>query len=239
MVKRYLFPLCLLGVFFLLSTLFLFPKSCPAGQEKTTLEIPEGSAGIVGYGSLISLQSLEQSLGRKYECTTYQVHLGGYERAWAIVRSFNDPPPDSEDKTRYEVHYLQDNTRIPIDGAAELNIYPNEKSWLNAVLYVISGEDLLKLDRREWGYERVEVTDKVEEYRFKGGKVYAYVGILKGQGNPAPDTGRYILFKELLDQVTGACDQIGKTFRDEFDKSTRPPAYPIVPFAEVIWEKVK
>ena len=37
--------------------------------------------------------------------------------------------------------------------------------------------------------------------------------------------------------VTGACDAIGKEFREEFDSSTRPCAYPVVPYKNVIWEK--
>jgi hypothetical protein len=115
----------------------------------------------------------------------------------------------------------------------------NEKGRINGILYLIPNEDLIKFDKRERTYERVDVTDKIEEYRFEGGKVYVYVGFPDRQEKSAPAPGRYILFKEYLDQVTGACDRLGKTFRAEFDESTRPTAYPIVPFANVVWEKIR
>ena len=54
-----------------------------------------------------------------------------------------------------------------------------------------------------------------------------------------PDKGTYILLKEFLDKVAGACDAIGKEFRDEFDRSTRPCSYPVVPFEKITWEKTK
>lgn len=53
------------------------------------------------------------------------------------------------------------------------------------------------------------------------------------------DKGTYILLKEFVDLVIGACDAIGKNFRGEFDKSTRPYAYQVVPIKKVIWEKAK
>ena len=219
--------------------LFLLSISCLAGQEKTKLEIPEGSVGMIGYGSLMSLSSLEQSLGRKYEGPTYQIHLTGYERAWTHLRPFNEPQANPADNVRFDVCYFQDDVRIPIDGAVELNICPQKKSRINAVLYVIPSQDLIKFDKRERTYKRVDVTDKIEEYRFEGGKVYVYVGLPDHQEKSAPDPKRYILFKEYLDQVTSACDRIGKTFKAEFEASTRPIGYAIVPFAKVVWEKVQ
>ena len=41
------------------------------------MDIPEGSAGIIAYGSLISLTSMEQTLGHKYQGPVNQVHLTG------------------------------------------------------------------------------------------------------------------------------------------------------------------
>jgi hypothetical protein len=39
--------------------------------------------------------------------------------------------------------------------------------------------------------------------------------------------------------VAKACDDRGKNFRDEFDKSTKPCAYPVVPYKQIVWEKAK
>jgi len=37
--------------------------------------------------------------------------------------------------------------------------------------------------------------------------------------------------------VIGACDAIGKEFREEFDSSTGPCSCPIVSFADIVWKK--
>jgi hypothetical protein len=71
--------------------LFLSSISGFAAKRKSTMEIPEGSAGIIAYGSLMSLPSMEQTLGHKYEGPIRQVHLKGYERVWICLRPINDP----------------------------------------------------------------------------------------------------------------------------------------------------
>jgi len=39
--------------------------------------------------------------------------------------------------------------------------------------------------------------------------------------------------------VTGACDAKGKDFRADFDGTTRPCAYPVVSYKDIVWEKPK
>ena len=50
-----------LAVLILFSSLFLGI----AAEQKSTLEIPEGFTGIISYGSLISVPSMEKTLGHK------------------------------------------------------------------------------------------------------------------------------------------------------------------------------
>ncbi|MFA5818270.1 MAG: hypothetical protein WC854_03220, partial [Bacteroidales bacterium] len=47
--------------------LFLFAISCLNEKKKDTIEIKEGFVGMIGYGSLMSLKSMEQTLGHKYK----------------------------------------------------------------------------------------------------------------------------------------------------------------------------
>lgn len=219
--------------------LFLFSMSVFAAKRKSTIEIPEGSAGIIAYGSLISLPSMEQTLGHKYKGPIHQIHLTGYERAWTCVRPFNDSPANSADTKRIDAFLLRGNERVPITGAAELNIYPMKKGRINAILYLIGNPEVIRLDKREWGYRRVDVTDKIEEFQFRGGRVYVYEGLPKSTDGSSTKKGTYILIKEFFDLVTSACDAKGENFRNEFDGSTRPCAYEVVPFKNIVWEKAK
>ena len=228
----------LLGMAFCLSVFCLIIASACAGKRKVPLDIPEGSAGIIAYGSLVSLPSFEKTLGHKYAGPIHQIHLAGYERAWACVRPFNDARAPSRAQ-KMAAFLTRGSERVPIAGTAELNISAKKGGRINAVLYVISREDLANLDKREWGYQRVDVTDKIEEFRFRGGKAYAYEGLPgKSAGSPAANSV-YILIKEFQDMVTGACDAVGKSFRDEFDSSTRPCTFDIVSYKDIIWEESK
>lgn len=105
-------------------------------------------------------------------------------------------------------------------------------------MYFITDEELIRFDKREYGYRRVDVSGKIEEFRFVGGKVYVYEGLPAYTEGAAPK-GTYVLIQEFVDSVTGACDALGKPFRDGFDRSTRPNAYRVVSYKNIIWEKAK
>jgi len=180
------------SVGFSLSFIVLLLSTTPgiASKERSVMEILEGPSGMVAYGSLISLRSLEESLGHKYAGPIHQVHLLGYERAWASVRPFNDPEAIATGRPRIDAFFLSGAERVPVLGTAELNIFPKEKCRLNGILYLVSDEDRTRLDKREHGYRRVDVTGRVEEFDFRGGKVYAYEGLLSPAARRSPASGR-------------------------------------------------
>jgi hypothetical protein len=216
----------ILGLSLCLSALFLFCIFVSAAKRKTTIEIPEGSAGIVAYGSLMSLPSMEQTLRHKYGGPINPIHLTGYKRAWECLRP-------------YEAFFLCGHERVPISGCVELNIHPKTRGRINAILYLISNAEMMSLDKREWGYRRVDVTDKIEEFQFRGGRVYVYEGLPERRNAFLTKKGTYILMKEFVDLLASACDAIGKKFRDEFDKSMWPGKYEIVPSEDIVWEEAK
>ena len=219
--------------------LFLFSTSCMIEKEKTTIEIKEGLVGMIGYGSLMSLQSMEQTLGHKYNDSVYQVHLADYIRGWTYFRPINDPQVNSTEDFKYYGFFLQNNDSVPFDGMVNLNIGTKKGSRMNCILYLITQEDLNKFDKREFGYQKVDVTDKIEEYNIKGGKVYVYEHVRDQQHESSFDGKSCILVKEYVDLITQACDSIGKDFRTEFDKSTNPPTSQIVSYKKIIWKKVR
>jgi hypothetical protein len=194
---------------------------------------------MIAYGSLISLSSMEQTLGHKYEGPIHKVHLMEYEREWTCVRPYNDPLAIAAGREKIEAFFLQGKERIPFNGTLEMNITPKKRGRINGILYLITYKELVGFDKRERGYRRTDVTDRIEEFRFRGGKVYVYEGLPGAPLASFPVKGTYVLVKEFFDLVTGACDTIGKDFRSEFDKSTRPCVYPIVALKNIIWDKAK
>jgi len=224
----------LVALSFSLLALFPLSRSVLAAKRKTILTIPEGSVGLIAYGSLMSLASMEETLGHQYAGPVHQVHLLGYERSWTHLRPLNDPAAAGARKL--EASFLRGDERVPFVGTIELNIRPKKKGRINAILYLVTEAELLKLDKRERTYRRVDVTDKIEKFRFRGGKVYAYEGLQGRSGGPSADQGTHILIKEFLEMVTGACDTLGKEFRGEFDRSTRPCAFEVVSYTMIKWE---
>ena len=197
----------------------LVTTSC-LNNKKKTIEIKEGLVGMIGYGSLMSLKSFEQTLGHQYTDSIYQVHLNDYLREWSYFRPINDPASSSTSALKYYGFILQNSDSIPFDGIVNLNISFKEKSKMNCILYLITTDELLNFDRREFGYQRVDVTEKIEEYSIQGGKVYVYAHIPDPQVKI--DETKYILIKDLMELITNACDSIGTDFRNEYDDSTIP-----------------
>jgi len=230
-MNKIFFPLLLL-VFIL----FLFSTSCSNENNKNTINIKKGLVGMIGYGTLMSLPSLEQTLEHKYNDSIYQVHLIGYKREWTYFRPINNPQEKSKEGVKYYGFFLNNNDTIPFDGMVNLNIEPGENSTMNCILYFITENDLIKLDKREFGYKKVEVTSQIEEYNFNGGKVYVYKHFPERNTISSINTDKYILVKEYVDFITTACDSIGRNFRSEFDKSTKAPITKIVTYKNIIWK---
>ena len=60
-------------------------------NQKETIKIDNGLIGIIGYGSLLSLKTMEETLKRKYKNPVYRVHLQNFQRVWNKTTSLKDP----------------------------------------------------------------------------------------------------------------------------------------------------
>lgn len=68
-----------------LLTLFLTSVILAFGQtssNKERLFIPNGKVALIGYGSLMSVASMERTLGHTYTDKFIPIHINGYERVW-------------------------------------------------------------------------------------------------------------------------------------------------------------
>ena len=193
--------------------LFLF-WSCQ-NNGKTTITLDDEFVGLIGYGSLISLQSMEETLGHRYQYASYLVHMDGFRREWS------DYSKIVEEEDGQSFFYLEGKDTISVDGIISLNIAPKEDYRINCVLYLVKREELVKFDERESGYFRVDVTDKISDYQIKGSKVYTYES--KTMIDPKESKESYVITTEYNDLVNFACDSIGAEFRKEFDLTTIRP----------------
>ncbi|WP_067148057.1 gamma-glutamylcyclotransferase family protein [Pseudotamlana agarivorans] len=185
---------------------------CNKNSEKQIINIQKGKVGMVGYGSLMSKNSMEKTLRRTYQDSVYLVHLEGYHRSWNASYSVINPNRD--------FFYLRNEDSIQIHNVLALNIIESDNEKMNCVLFFITPEELAEFDIREEGYNRIDVTDKINEYEFKGGEVYAYKADKEHTYNFELKDNT-VLPKPYFELVTKACDSIGVEFRQEFESSTK------------------
>ena len=209
---------------------------CKDMNKKSTIKIKDNKVGMIGYGMLSSLESLEEVLGRKYEDSIYHVHLNGFQRAWNCVGANNDPNLPAE-YLKYNSFYIKDNNTIPYQKSIFLNIIENKEIQLNCTLYFVTLEELAIFDDFEIGYMRVDVTDRVVEYEFEDGQVYSYKALPAYEFNPEKKSKKSIIDKAYMDLVHAAYNSLGSDYRNEFDRSTIPHDPNLV--ARVIHKKVR
>ena len=210
--------------------------SCSTQKKKTTIQIPPGLVGLVGYGSLMSRQSMESTLQRAYNDSAYLINLQGFQREWNLHLSLKDTRlPESYSNRDW--FYISANDTISFNNVIALNIMLSENSRMNCVLYFITQNELAGFDEREFAYDRIDVTNKIKEFDFKGGKVYAYKAKPEQIYRPQIDSDNSKINQSYVDLVINACDSIGGEFRNEYEKSTKP--YNPTLAASVIWKNVR
>ncbi|MCM4172291.1 hypothetical protein DHD32_12425 [Arenibacter sp. TNZ] len=205
-------------------------------NNKSIIKIKDGKVGMIGYGMLSSLESVEDVLGRKYHDEIFCVHLNGLQRAWNFVGANNDPNLPSE-YLKYDSFFLRNQETIPFEKSIFLNIVENKEVQLNCALYFVTLDELEMFDELEVGYKRIDVTDIVKEYNFENGKIYAYKALPAYEFNPEMDSDKSIIDKGYLDLVLASYDTMGSEHRKEYDLSTIPPDPYLV--APVIHKKVR
>ena len=103
-----------------------------------------------------------------------------------------------------------------------LNVTRSAGATLNGVVIVVTTEQLLALDAREWMYDRVAVTDGLQDVSVTGGYVYLYVSkpefVVRGVESPRIAAVR----ATYLDIVETGLANLGSPFRAAYELSTDP-----------------
>lgn len=217
-------------------TIVLMITGCEQASDKPTLVIEKGKVGVIAYGSLLSLQRTEDVLNHAYKDSIYLVHLEGFQRTWDYVAA-NDDQGYTAEELDNAGYYLRGNDTLLFNNAIYLNITEHKGSAMNAVLYMVTENEIKDLDGYEFGYERIDVTEKITEYNFKGGKVYAYKATPAYVYDAQKTKGVTVIPQDYLELVTKACDNLGPDFRKEYDATTSPLNLELA--APVIWKKVR
>lgn len=192
----------------------LLPVMGQIQGDKDTLHIPEGKVGLVGFGSLMSKASMEESLGHPYSGELMDIHLIGFERIW------NHGVTDDSVFYKYPSYFLQNGDSIVPSYFVFLNIRENEKKTLNARLYIIDSLDLKKLDEREFHHSRMNVNHHIKEFEISNGNVYVYQVLPEHTITVTHNIEDNIIIKAYIDLIEEELASSGSNFRAEYHQST-------------------
>ena len=171
---------------------------------------------VFGFGSLVDAARLRVFLGRD-NLDVQVVTLRGYRRRWNVatdnLRTFS----------RYK-YYIDPKTgeRPPV-FVTFLNIVPDPDSAITGVLFPVDDELLLKLDRRERNYQRVDVTEHIEQP--VDDTVLTYIGLPEAitRFKQGYAQGQAVIRRDYYELVTAAFGAIGPDELQAFHATTDLP----------------
>lgn len=98
---------------------------------------------LFGYGSLINLRSLQNALKRRVNAEdVVQGYLLDYERVWGAAGDI-----------AYE--------NLGVKRSLFLDVKKRNGAYVNGILVSVTDEEIANLDKREKGYERIDVSENV------------------------------------------------------------------------------
>lgn len=188
-------------------------------DSKRILNIPDGKVGLIGYGSLTSARQMESQLGKPYEGSVEIVHLEGYQRTWdATTPNILEFPP-----VGVVLQCIYQNDSILPPKLSVLNIRDNEAVSMNCCLFIIDEGDLDPIDATEIGYSRIDVTERIKEFKIPEGIVWAYQAQKEFTSTPNPDSAQtYVLPKLYLGFLEAGFKELGAEYEKEFYQTTLP-----------------
>jgi pimeloyl-ACP methyl ester carboxylesterase len=193
----------------------LVPRGVAVARESpSVIELGADEHAIFGYGSLLSLESLERTLGRSYTGPFVVCGLMGWYRTWSITM------PNST--------FSYQNGKgswVTPERILYLDITPSPERRMNGVLFIVNKDDLQMFDDREWIYERVQINDQLRGVAVLNGPAWAFVGRAEHRLVAPASPRRAAVRRTYLDILEAGMNELGAEFAAGYRDSTEevPP----------------
>jgi cation transport regulator ChaC len=175
-----------------------------------SIRLRTGESAIFGYGSLCLRESVERTLGHRYEGPFGSCSLAGWRRAWDVAMP---------NETIYA-----DTAEGPLvpQSILYLNIQPDAGGSVNGVLFLASTGELEAFDRRESVYNRVRATGDLRGVTIEGGDAWVYVGKPEHVRRSVARPAEAAVCSTYLEIIDAALRYWGDEFRREWEHSSDP-----------------
>ena len=174
------------------------------------IELARDQTAVVGYGSLVSRLSAEQTLGRSYDGPFETCHVAGWRRSWDIAMP---------NETFY---YRENGEAVYPRRILYLNVRRDPATLLNAVVFVVGPRELEELHAREWIYDARVVTGDLRGVTVEGGDAIMYVAKPEYVVRDVRDPREAAVRASYLRIVQDGLDRVDEAFRAEFARTTDP-----------------
>ncbi len=172
------------------------------------IQLLPGEHVLVGYGSLLSVSSMEQTLGRRYDGPWQICQLNGWRRGWDVQMP------------RHSWRYRESGKIVTPDRVLYLNLRRQAGSHVNAALFVIHADELQRFDEREWIYGRQQVNDDLLGVRVRDGVAWTYVALEEYLWRKASHPPETVVRRSYLSILKRAHEELGAEFRREYEATT-------------------
>ncbi len=181
-------------------------------QKKLTLQLEEDEVAIFGYGSLMLEETLHCADQDVCDSRPYvMARLNEFKRSWSVQY------PNDENFQAWDGLLFKPQTKTC------LNIERAQDSKVNGMLFVCSKAELESYDEREFPYDRIEISDLLEDVAVVGGKAYAYTA-KPAYFRPSEElsSDETVIDSYYVFIIEYALKRLGKDFEEEYYKSTQP-----------------
>lgn len=174
---------------------------------------------VFGYGSLVSRQSIAETLGHPMP-PPIAASLPGWRRRWSLVRDNGTAEKEFERVDGVPFRHVLGLNVERADGAGE-------DEWPNGALIELSEDELRRLDGREVRYDRVEVSrdfaDAGIETDFE--EIYAFTAKPGHVASEPPANA--IIVAAYVAACRAAFDELGEGEWTRFEATSGPYPAPI------------
>ena len=177
-------------------------------MSEQTIVLNTGEVAVVGYGSLLSREIVEQTLGHDYDGPFILCHVSGWRRSWDITM------PNAA------FYYVEQGRRVYPSRILYLNVRRDLSTLMNCAVFVVGPEERDAMNGREWIFDPTVITSDLRGVSIEGGDAVMYVG-KPDHALPSSESNRdVVLRRSFLRTLFGVLDAGGPTVRDEWHRTT-------------------
>jgi hypothetical protein len=169
-----------------------------------------GQTAVVGYGSLLSVASVEKTLERKYAGYLGTCTVGGWRRSW------------DAGMPNLAYYYREGADIIYPLSILYLNVRPQAGAEVNGIVVVLEPDELEAMHDREWIYEPRVVTSQLRGLTVEDGDAIMYVVRPHFRVTDPKSPREAAIRASYLRIVQSGLAQTDGAFREAFDRSTDP-----------------